>query len=83
MLAGVPMILSDIPPHREASENGRFARLFPVEDADALSEEMIRLLKDQNRRREMADRAKEHAEMNFSISAHLRELKRLYESLIK
>ena len=81
MLAGVPMILSDIPPHREASDDGRFARIFPVEDAEILGEELISLLTDQSRREEMAARAKEHAESNFSISAHLRELRKLYESL--
>jgi len=82
MLAGVPMIVSDIEPLLEATANGRFAEVFPVKDVEALTGKMLMLMKDKGLRDDLAARALKHAEENFSIDAHMRELKKLYESLL-
>lgn len=82
MLAGVPMILSDIEPLLEASGNGKYAEIFPVGDADKLASKMIELGSDAERRTELSTKAKTFAEDNFSISSHMRELKKLYQSLL-
>lgn len=82
MLAGVPMIVSDIDPLLEISGNGNYAEVFPVKNADVLSEKIIMLLKDEGLRDDLANRAQKFAEENFSIDSHLRELKKLYESLL-
>ena len=82
MLAGVPMIVSDIEPLLEATGDGKFAEVFPVRNAEALSEKILRLSRDSSLRRKIAAKALEYARENFSIDAHLRELKKLYSSLL-
>jgi glycosyltransferase involved in cell wall biosynthesis len=82
MLAGVPMIVSDIEPLLEASANGKYAEVFPVKNAEILTEKILKLLKDARLREDLAKRAREFARENFSIEAHLRELKKLYSSLL-
>lgn len=83
MLAGVPMVVSNIEPLLEATRNGEFAEIFPVRDHCVLSDKLFSLLQNQRLRADLASRAKEFACENFSIQAHLRELRALYESLIK
>lgn len=83
MLAGVPMIVSDIEPLLEASANGEFAEVFPVKNVEVLQEKMLKLLGDRVLRDDLAGRALHHAHDNFSIEAHLRNLTDLYSNLIK
>jgi glycosyltransferase involved in cell wall biosynthesis len=83
MLAGVPMIVSDIEPLLEATRNGEFAEVFPVGDHQALSDKLVKLLRNQSLRAELADRTQRFAFENFSINAHLRDLRQLYENLIR
>ncbi|MGQ0540435.1 MAG: glycosyltransferase family 4 protein [Blastocatellia bacterium] len=82
MLAGVPMILSDIEPLIEASDDGNFAEIFPVGDAEKLAAKMVELGTNAERRTELSTKAKTFADENFSIGAHLHELKKLYRSLL-
>jgi glycosyltransferase involved in cell wall biosynthesis len=81
MLAGVPMIVSDIEPLLEATNNGEFAEVFHVGDVDELAEKLRVFLGDRSRRIALSDRAKTFALENFSIDAHLRQLSKLYGSL--
>jgi glycosyltransferase involved in cell wall biosynthesis len=82
MLANVPMIVSDIEPLMEATENGKYAEVFHVQDALELSEKILSLLKDKDLRDDLAKRAFEFARENFSIEAHLENLIALYEDLL-
>jgi len=82
MLANVPIIVSDIEPLLEASDNGKYAEIFPVQNAEVLSGKILKLLKDENLRENLAARAFKFATENFSIEAHLRELKKLYNSIL-
>jgi glycosyltransferase involved in cell wall biosynthesis len=82
MLAGVPIIVSDIEPLLEATANGRFAEVFPVKDVEVLTEKILLFMKDKGLRDDLADRALKHAEENFSIDAHMRELKKMYQRLM-
>ncbi len=83
MFAGVPVIVSDIEPLLEATANGEYGEVFPVKNAEILSEKILKLLRDDGLRKDLADRALHYARENFSIEAHLRELKKLYQSLLK
>lgn len=83
MLAKVPMILSDIEPLLEVSANGKYAEIFPVKNAEILREKILKLLKDETSREDLANSAFQFAMETFSIEAHLRELKKLYKSLLK
>lgn len=82
MLAGVPMIVADIEPLLEATNNGEFAEVFHVKDEAALAGKMRKLLSDKSLRQDLGKRAKEFAEQHFSIDAHLRELTTLYKRLL-
>jgi glycosyltransferase involved in cell wall biosynthesis len=81
MLAGVPMIVSDIEPLLEASGDGEYAEVFPVGDEVELAARLVTLLGDRPARESLATRAKQFAIENFSIDAHLRELVKLYGTL--
>lgn len=83
MLAKVPLIVSDIEPLLEASANGKYAEVFPTQNAEVLSEKILKLLKDKSLRENLSNGSFEFAQNNFRIEAHLRELKKLYEFLVK
>ena len=83
MLAGVPMIVSDIEPLLEATDNGRVAGIFPVGNADLLAGELITFLSDDGLRKRYATDALAFARDNFSIDAHLTQLTALYRSLLE
>jgi len=82
MLASVPSVVSDIPPLLEVSADGKYAEVFHAGDDKQLSETLARLLTDENARTNLAKSAREFALANFSIDAHLANLKQLYESLL-
>ncbi|HEX9963343.1 MAG TPA: glycosyltransferase family 4 protein [Pyrinomonadaceae bacterium] len=81
MLAGVPMILSDIAPLLELSAGGKYAEMFQTQNAGELAEKILKLLKNEALRKDLSESALEFAKQNFSIEAHLRELKKLYDSI--
>lgn len=83
MLARVPLIVSDIEPFLEVSGGGKYAEVFPVSNHEVLSGKITKFLKDASLRENLANRAFDYARENFSIEAHLRELKKLYKSLLK
>ena len=83
MLAGVPIIVSDIEPLLEATANGEYGKVFPVKNAETLSDKILKLLRDDDLRQSLAEKAFQYASENFSIEAHLRELKKLYQSLLE
>jgi glycosyltransferase involved in cell wall biosynthesis len=82
MLAGAPLIVSDIGPLLEVSDNGNLAEVFPVGNAEILAEKILKLLENGRLREGMSLSAREFAMENFSIDAHLRQLKKLYGSLL-
>jgi glycosyltransferase involved in cell wall biosynthesis len=83
MLIGVPLVLSDIEPLREAIvSEGDLGEMFPVGDHAALSEKMIELLGDEKKRAGFAENARQYARQNFSIDSHLRGLSVLYTALL-
>jgi glycosyltransferase involved in cell wall biosynthesis len=81
MLAGVPLVVSDIEPLMEVSDNGNVAEVFPVGNAEVLAEKILKLLGNDRLREGMRKSAFEFAQDNFSIDAHMKALKKLYERL--
>jgi glycosyltransferase involved in cell wall biosynthesis len=82
MLAGVPVIHSDIGPLLEATAHGEYARVFPVGDAEQLAESMIEFATDASLRLKLAANARSYAAEKFSIEAHMRSLVEIYRELI-
>ncbi len=83
MLTGVPLIVSGIDPLLEATANGEYGKVFPVGDHKKLAELMIELGSNDKERRELGVRAKDFADENFSIDAHLQRLMKIYAGLLK
>jgi glycosyltransferase involved in cell wall biosynthesis len=81
MLAEVPLVVSDIEPLLEATENGKYAEVFQTKNATELSVKIIKLLQNKDLREDLAKRTKSFADETFSIEAHLSNLKSLYKSL--
>lgn len=81
MLARVPTVLSDIEPLLEVSKNGEYTEIFETQNAADLAEKLIKIAEKEDFRNDLANRAFVYAKENFSIEAHIGELKRLYESI--
>ena len=82
MFAGVPLILSDIPPFREFSKDGEFARHFEVGDWEKLSEYILEHLESPKRWLSVSKRAIEFAHDCYSIQAHMAKLDTLYRRIM-
>ncbi len=67
MLAGRPLVASDIPVHRETLEDGRTALLCTPGDADALAAKILDLLRDPARARRLGESARMEAQDRFAI----------------
>lgn len=83
MMKGVPVVLSDIGPFREISDNGRYASLFVVRDPVSLAETVIQRLETPSESRRIAECAKNWAHKRFDINHHVAELMTVYESVLK
>ncbi len=81
MLTKVPLVLSDIEPLLEVSRNGEFAAIFQTGNAADLVEKLIKIANNEDFRNDLAKRAYVYAKKNFSIEAHLENLKMLYNSI--
>lgn len=82
MLANVPCVLSGIAPNLEVSSNGEFAKIFEAQNFDMLGAKLMELAASKSIRDNLADQAKRFATFEFSIEAHLRNLLKLYESIV-
>ena len=82
MLANVPCVLSDIGPSLEVSAEGEFAEIFATQNPEMLGEKLSYLAADEGARAALATRTKLFADANYSIEAHLENLKQLYGELI-
>ena len=82
MLARVSCVLSNIAPNLEVSAGGKFAEIFETQNAKMLGEKLLRLASDEKARATLATKTKVFADANYSIGAHLENLKQLYGELI-
>lgn len=83
LLAGRPVVLSDIPVHAETIDDGRTGRLFPLHDVPALQRVLVDLLDDPARARMMGEAAKAMARERFDIRQIAAEHVALYRSVAK
>lgn len=83
MAEGLPCIANDIPPNREALDNGRAGLLPPVEDAEALYSCMKQVVEDERLAVRLGKAARKQAEQVYDIKIVASRLAKLYETLIK
>ena len=82
MLMGVPTVVSDISPLLEVSQEGLYAEVFQRKNPDELARLLIRLIRNPERRRELAAAARRWATEQFSIEAHITKLIDFYTKLL-
>jgi len=80
MLAGVPVVVSDIGALLEVTQGGEFASVFRTGDADDLARRLCELVEDRARRLRLAGDARRWANAEFGIETHIANLLKLYKS---
>ena len=80
---GLPIVGSDIPGNREATDDGAAARLHNVADIEGMAASVIELLNNSSGRRCLADRGRAIYERIFSIEAAVERLMSLYERVLQ
>ncbi len=81
MLAGLPVIVSDIGALLEVTNNGDCALVFRTGDAEHLAGQLLKLAQDGALRDGLAGKAKAFATSCFSIQAHIKNLLALYQNI--
>jgi glycosyltransferase involved in cell wall biosynthesis len=79
---GLPVIATDIPPHREAIEHEGTGLLVPTEDSSALAAAVARLVSDPVLRRRLGQAARQGVKSRFLIGEYTRQFSQLYERLL-
>jgi glycosyltransferase involved in cell wall biosynthesis len=76
---GVPVVASDIPPHRDVVADGVSGVLVPGEDVPALAAAIRRVLDDSGLARAIAARGREEFATRFALDASVRRMIELYD----
>ena len=83
MLSKVPCLLSDIPPLREISDNGKYAILFKKGDEKDLAEKISDIINGKYNIETLTNEAYHWAKEKFSIRVHIENLKSIYKKVIE
>ena len=82
MASGCPVILSDIPPHREVAEGASFVPFVPPGSAHGFAQEIRRFERmSPEERRSLGERSRRHVVQRFSLDTMHASLARVYEEL--
>jgi glycosyltransferase involved in cell wall biosynthesis len=83
MATGCPVVLSDIPPHREVADGADFVPLVPVGNAAGFARELERIRGMSGAdRRALGRRCREHVIERFSLPTMHANLDRVYAELV-
>jgi len=80
---GIPVIATNVGGIPDIVKDGYNGILVPEKDEDALKDAIIKLIKDENLRKEFSKNAKEYIKEKFNWDKIIRDLKEIYLSLIK
>ena len=83
MAAGLPIVVSSIPPNMELIENGINGLVFPPQDPEALGEALIRFIESPELAESCGKAAKKKALEEFTIDRMFDETFQLYVNLLK
>jgi len=81
MLAGIPLIVSDIPVHREIC--GDAALYFELNNPTDLAAQVIRLQKDTALRQQLTRKGKRRASQMFSWERHFEQFRQIIEAVVR
>lgn len=79
---GVPVVVSDIAPHREAVLDGETGVVFPLDDSAAAAAALLALADDPARRRRMGAAARARVAAHFALPGWIAEFERTYAGLL-
>ena len=82
MANGLPVVATTVGGNAEAIDEGVSGSLVPAEDAEALAEAILELLKSPDRAQTMGRRGKIAAESRFTADAMLRKTATIYSALL-
>jgi len=83
MAAGVLCIASNVGGIPEILDNGRFGRLVPAKDSVALADAMLNVVNMPPQKKDsVIANAKEHTKINYSNSAMIQRIEKIYDNLI-
>ena len=82
MLAGKPIVASDLPEHRETLIHGQTAFLVPPQNVPALADAIVELLRDREKAHRLGEAARRAAVERFDIREIARQHEALYERVL-
>lgn len=82
MYSKVPCLLSDIPPLKEISENGKYAKLFKKGDYEKLAFTILQCIENPKELKTIKEEAYLYALRKFSISRHIHNLCNIYKDVL-
>jgi glycosyltransferase involved in cell wall biosynthesis len=82
MAAGLPVVAGDTPGNRDLISDGRDGLLVPVDDTDAVSEGIIRLIDQPDLAAGLGAAARQHAVEEFSLAKMVEKHVTLFERLV-
>ncbi|MFQ5732105.1 MAG: glycosyltransferase [Planctomycetaceae bacterium] len=82
MAAGVPAVVSDIPPNRELLEDGKQGFVVDVGDGVGFAQFTDRILADADLRRRLGDAARKRMQTQFGIDRMVQQHAQLYRELV-
>jgi glycosyltransferase involved in cell wall biosynthesis len=83
MASGLPVVASRVGGNAELVEDGVTGLLVPAQDSEALSVALLRLLRDPQLARQLAEAARQRATHDFSFERLIREMDHLYTELLE
>lgn len=82
LAAGLPTVASAVGGNAEIIRDGENGLLFPAENAGALAEKLLRLLRDPEFARRLGQAGQEHVRQNFSFDRMIEQVDRMYTELL-
>ena len=83
MLLGIPSVATDSGGPSEVVENGETGYITENGDKNALFDAFIKLIEDENLRKDMGQKAKMRAEKLFSVENMANELDKIYKEVFE
>ena len=84
MMAGLPVVVNDLPVFDETTDNGRYVEYYRTRDEADLARAILVLAQSPEKRKKLADEAREWALDHFDISIHIKNmLHQYYEAVTK
>lgn len=83
MACGLPVIATNASGFQEVIENGKTGYLIPIEDMNAMAEQMVKLYQDKILREKMGESGRKRVEMLYSWKANVRTMLELYNEVAK